>query len=70
MVSDDAWWECMACGRKVVLKEGVWLAERSEGNGPFLMHRVCAQGPWPLYEITANEAREMCRLQGVPFIGE
>lgn len=39
----------------------VWLAEdyRIDGGqieGPYSLHPVCADQPWPLYEISAEEA--------------
>ena len=55
--------ECMAC-KKPIRGRVVWLAEdyRNDGgciDGPYTLHEDCARGPWPLYEVTAEEAAKL-----------
>ena len=54
---------CYAC-KKEVMGRVVWLMEdyRSEGGqieGPHSMHVHCANQPWPLYEVSEEEARRI-----------
>lgn len=56
---------CLGC-KKPITGRVVWLAEdyRSEGgeiDGPYALHPLCADKPWPLYEITEAEAEVLRR---------
>jgi hypothetical protein len=51
---------CYDC-KQPILDRVVWLGEdyRDEGGqieGPYAMHAGCADQPWPLYELTEEEA--------------
>ncbi len=51
---------CYDCKREITDRV-VWLAEdyRDEGGeiaGPYAFHEKCADQPWPLYELTDDEA--------------
>jgi len=57
---------CMDCQQPI---EGrvVWMGEdfRAAGHGiagPYPMHPQCADQPWPLYELTAEQAQDFAVL--------
>jgi len=54
---------CYYC-KKEIVGHITWLAEdyRNEGGdieGPHPFHVTCADGPWPLFEVSAEQADKL-----------